>query len=175
MPSPEHGPRATPILVDTNVIIEAVRTNSWNALTGGAPIETVEECREEALRGDAGQAGFVTVNDAHLDRLARVHAVTPLTQATFALAYSAAATMDAGERDLFAHAFEREHSGDGEWYLSSSDKALIRAAVSLDWSSRLQSLEEIMERLGTRPRPSLLVQHSKRWLSQYRTQYLMNP
>lgn len=44
----------TVVLVDTNVVMEAVRTHCWNAMAGGLWVETVEECREEALRGDRG-------------------------------------------------------------------------------------------------------------------------
>jgi hypothetical protein len=40
------GPKATVVLVDTNVIIEAIRTRCWNALTGGLRVETVAECRD---------------------------------------------------------------------------------------------------------------------------------
>ena len=41
-------PRHTgPVLVDTNVIIEAHRTGAWRALAGGYVLETVEDCVTE--------------------------------------------------------------------------------------------------------------------------------
>ena len=37
--------------VDTNVILEAHRTGSWRALTGGYAVETVEDCVTETQKG----------------------------------------------------------------------------------------------------------------------------
>ena len=39
------------MLVDTNAIIEAHRTKSWRALTGGYAVETVEDCIMETQTG----------------------------------------------------------------------------------------------------------------------------
>ena len=39
------------VLVDTNVILEAHRTGSWRALTGGYAVETVEDCVTETWTG----------------------------------------------------------------------------------------------------------------------------
>ena len=39
------------VLVDTNVILEAHRTGTWRALTGGYRVETVEECVTETQTG----------------------------------------------------------------------------------------------------------------------------
>jgi hypothetical protein len=33
--------RSDPVLLDTNVIVEAVRTGTWTALVGGLIVETV--------------------------------------------------------------------------------------------------------------------------------------
>lgn len=165
----------TVVLVDTNVIIEAVRTHCWNALTGGALIETVEECRDEALRGDPRQHGYVPVSSMQLGQLARVHPVSAIAQATFGLTYPLASAMDAGERDLFAHVLERMNRGDSAWILTSPDKASIRAAVALGWGDRLRSLGEIAARLGAKPKPDLAAHHEFLWLSKYRTEFRLNP
>ena len=45
-----HG-REPSVLVDTNVIIEAHRTRSWPALSGGWRVETVEACVAETQTG----------------------------------------------------------------------------------------------------------------------------
>ena len=45
-----HG-RQSPVLVDTNAIIEAYRTRSWRALSGGWRVETVEACVAETQTG----------------------------------------------------------------------------------------------------------------------------
>jgi hypothetical protein len=39
------------VLVDTNVILEAHRSGSWRALTGGYGVETVEDCVNETQTG----------------------------------------------------------------------------------------------------------------------------
>lgn len=43
-----HG---TPVLVDTNAIIESYRTDTWPALIGGYRMETVEDCVTETQTG----------------------------------------------------------------------------------------------------------------------------
>jgi hypothetical protein len=73
----------TVVLVDTNVVMEAVRTRCWNALTGGLRVETVEECRDEALRGDRGRPGYLPVSEQDLARIRNVHPVTPLERSVF--------------------------------------------------------------------------------------------
>src|SRR5437868_969622 len=40
-----------PVLVDTNVIVEAWRVDAWRALRGGYGLETVEECVIETQTG----------------------------------------------------------------------------------------------------------------------------
>lgn len=65
-----------PILVDTNIIIEAVRTGCWNALRGRYDLVTVEKCREEARSGIARTPGSVVVEGRHLNSGIRIVAVT---------------------------------------------------------------------------------------------------
>lgn len=157
------------MLVDTNVVIEAVRTKCWNALTGGLRVETVEECRDEALRGDRGRPGYVAVGEGDLSRLAAVHRVTELERATFGMEYPDAQNMDAGERDLFAHAYARAAGSDSVWLLCSPDRASIRAAVALGWHDRLRSLAALAEAVGARASAPLADHFGKRWLSDFRT------
>lgn len=165
----------TGVLVDTNVIMEAVRTHCWNAVAGGLRVETVEECRDEALRGDRGRPGYVPVSEKDLSRLRTVHPVSALERATFALAYEGAQNMDPGERDLFAHAHGRVARGDHVWILCSADRACVRAAVALGWHERLHSLGALAAAVGVNPHPPLLRQHGESWLSQARTEYLLRP
>ncbi|WP_329682848.1 hypothetical protein [Longimicrobium sp.] len=161
------------MLVDTNVVMEAVRTRCWNAVAGGLCVETVEECRDEALRGDRGRAGYQPVSEGDLARLRRVHAVGAVERATFALAYEDAQNMDPGERDLFAHAYSRLARGDALWIVCSADKACVRAAVALGWHQRVHSLGALASAVGASPNPPLLQQHTERWLSQVRTGFLL--
>ena len=118
-------------------------------------METVEECRAEALGGDTTRRGYVKVTDAHLARLGKVHLVSDVARASFALAYEGAGAMDGGERALFAHAYARAQDGDEVWVVSSPDKASVRAAVALDLGDRMVSLERLACTVGARPKPPL--------------------
>lgn len=40
-----------PVLVDTNVILEAHRVGAWHSLTGGCRVETVDDCVVETQTG----------------------------------------------------------------------------------------------------------------------------
>jgi hypothetical protein len=160
------------VLVDTNVIIEAVRTGCWPALTGGLQVETVATCSAEATAGNRDRPGYVPVTEEHLRRLARVHPVTATERAALALAYAGADGMDDGERDLFAHAHALAHE---VWVLCSPDKASVQAAVSLGWGDRLRSLASLAERVGARPTPAFKSHFEEAWLSTWRTHYLLMP
>lgn len=170
---PGAAARDTVALVDTNVIIEAVRTKCWKALTGSLRVETVEECRDEAGRGDRSRPGYVPVSGDDLGRLAKVHAVGDLERATLGLAYAGAQNLDAGERDLFAHAFVRAAAGDDVWVICSPDRAAVRAAVALGWRDQTRSLAELAAAVGARPNPPLAGHFGERWLSDLCTAYLL--
>lgn len=157
--------------MDTNVIIEAVRTGCWRAITGHMTVETVEACKEEARRGDADRAGYIVVRDEDLNRISRVHPVPEVQRAALALEYPDASGMDEGERDLFAHTWSRRDE-DG-WLICSPDKASIRAAVSLGWSDRLCSLATLVQRAGARLHPPLKAHFEESWLSRWRTHFLL--
>jgi len=155
------------VLIDTNAIIEAVRTGCWSAITGQLRVETVEACRQEALPSPPTSVpGFVPVSEKDLRRLASVHAVDSVVRAAFKLAYEDADGLDAGEHDLLAYA----HSlSDEAWVVCSPDKASIRAAVALGFGDELCSLEELIAAVGTRPRYSLRGHFSTHWLVSFRT------
>lgn len=82
--------------------------------------------------------------------------------------YPDAAGMDAGERDLFAHAYGRS---DETWLLLSPDKASIRAGVNLGWEDRLRSLGAVTDEIGARPKLKRHFEES--WLAEWRTQFLL--
>lgn len=100
--------RFGPVLVDANVIIEAVRTHSWAAITGQLSVESVNVCCDETQQGsNQDDPAYVSVTKADLSRLGRVHAVDDTLRAAFKLAYAGADAMDRGEQDLLAHAYSR--------------------------------------------------------------------
>ena len=173
MSVPDLGSRTTVVLVDTNVIIEAVRVGCWKALTGARQVETVEECRDETQRGSPHDPGYVMIGATELGGLAAAHPVTDAERAAFYLGYEEGPAMDPGERDLMAHAYARMQREDSVWVACSPDKASIRAAVAIGCGDNMVSLEKLIEAIGTRPRKPLLSWHSARWLSDFRTAVLL--
>lgn len=153
------------VLMDTNAIIEAVRTGCWRAITGRFRVETVEECRDEARRGDAMNPAYVPVSEKDLAVLAVVHGVDRVERARLALEYEFADGLDDGERDLLAHAIGRT---DDIWSLCSPDKASVRAAVALNCGDRLISLGDLSKRRGARPKPAMQDHFSEVRLQQWR-------
>ena len=160
------------VLVDTNVIIEAVRTGVWAAMTGQLVVETVESCTEESMRGDPSDPKYVKVGVDELARISQVHPVTETERAALTLAYPDADGMDEGERDLFAHIISR--SVGATWVLCSPDKASIRAAVVLGLGDSVCSLADLVGEVGARPKTPLRTHFEASWLSQWRTHFLLN-
>lgn len=160
------------VLVDTNVMIEAVRTGLWNAVSGDTRLETVEECAAEARRGDRLSDGYIEVSGHDLDRLHEIHGVTESQRAKLLLRLGDT-ELDDGERDLFAHAMDRDEPP--PWVLTSPDRAAVRAAVGLGWKDRLVSLEELAGKVGCpSARITRLRDHfTGRWLSSARTKALL--
>lgn len=158
------------VLVDTNVIIEAVRAGCWNVLTGGLVVETVEECREETRRG-AGRKGYVEVSEAHLGRLRAVHPVDDVQRATLLLASATAPALDPGEMDLLAHALSRSRQGDEVWVLCSPDRASVRTMVELELHDQLRSLQELLSAVGGSA--AITAHFGTPWLVEFRTVCLL--
>ena len=67
----------TRVFADTNVILEAFRTNCWTAISSHFAIKTVEKCVEETLTGNPGDPRHVSVPPADLNAgLSGRHPVT---------------------------------------------------------------------------------------------------
>jgi len=135
------------VLVDTNIIIEAVRVNCWSALTAHFSVETVEKCCEEARTGELHRPGYVEVSEKALRERLKVHLVSDIELAALGLRDPEAFRLDPGERHLWAHAVSRGDS----WLASCCDNAAVNAAVRLGWEDRLASLEELTNAAGARP------------------------
>ncbi|MEQ9568743.1 MAG: hypothetical protein RLN75_01020 [Longimicrobiales bacterium] len=116
--------RGDPVLLDTNVVIEAVRTKRWKAISGGLTLETVRECESE---------------------------------------------IDAGERDLLAHALARDDPG--LWVLASPDKAAIATAVQAGVQDQLVSLAQVPTAVGVTA--DLRFHFTTSWLTAERTKALL--
>lgn len=158
------------ILVDTNIIIEATRTNCWSALNGHYRVETVEKCAEEARSGDAYRPGYVKIDEAALRDRLMVHSVSDAEIANVALRQPSAALLDPGELHLWAHALHRRDA----WMATTADAAAIRVAVELGWSDRLVSLETLVLDCGAKRAVNQLhKQFHTETLSQWRTAALL--
>ncbi|MBA5866429.1 MAG: hypothetical protein GDA67_07000 [Nitrospira sp. CR1.3] len=132
------------VLVDTNIIIEAVRIVCWSAVTAHFRIATVAKCCEEAHTGDRRRRGYVEVSEKDLQTRLTVHHVTDTDLAHLALRDTESFRLDPGERHLWAHALQRED----EWFACCCDHAAVNAAVRLGWQDRLVSLEELANHAG---------------------------
>ncbi len=166
-----EGGRTLPlgdVLLDSMIVIEAVRTGSWKAISGRRRMITVETCADELLRGDPTVPGYVPVKAADLAR-AVVEPLPPLAAAQFRLEYPAADGLDPGERDLLA--LGMAHSG--AFHICCCDKAAVRAAHSLGWIDRVVSLESLTREVGVRPNPALRTQYTENRLSEWRTKLML--
>ncbi len=88
------------ILVDTNIILEAVRVGVWKRLLAHEGLVTVRRCVEETLSGVPGSSGRIPVDARQLDAPLAVVEVADMERARLVLACEDAATLDDGERDL---------------------------------------------------------------------------
>lgn len=156
-------------LIDTNAIIESVRVGVWNALTGGLPLETVEECADECRRGDTFADGYISVSDADLRRTSAIHQVSESDRAALLL-QTDVSSLDQGELDLHAHALTRS---DSNWLICSPDGAAVKIGVALGWQDRLVPLEQLVDSVGARPRLGLRQHFRTHWLSRQRTAALL--
>ncbi len=151
--------RSSPVLVDTNTIIEAHRTHSWRALSKGWQVETVEACVEETQTGFQSRREEEAINVAELrESLAAVHSVGAFERAELALRKGNIA-LDEGEDALWSHALGRS----GPWVLRGPDRASLRCGVRLGYRERLVSLEELLDHVGYRPAAELRRPYTKRW------------
>lgn len=135
-----------PVLVDTNIMIEAVRTGCWNAIKTHFHVHTVEKCIEEARTGDRYRPGYVEISEAALRDKVTIHPVLPAQLAALAVSDAEAFRLDPGERELLAHAIGRNDN----WRLVCSDRAGINAAMRLGWGDRAVSLEDLAQAVGAR-------------------------
>ena len=162
--------RGQAVLVDTNIIIEAVRTGCWNALTTHFSVQTVEKCCEEARTGEGRRPGYVEVSEKMLREKLTAHRVTEAELAVLSLRDAEAFRLDAGERHLWAHATGRADA----WIACCCDQAAINVAVRLDWGERIVSLEELAGAAGARQAVrQLKAQFTAERLSVWRTAALL--
>jgi hypothetical protein len=157
------------VYVDTNVIIEAVRTGCWKSIAQRFAIHTVATVRDEALKVPAEKSGYVPVDAPAISRHVTVEMVNPADVLSASVRASGILALDAGERDLLAHVAARH---DAAWVVTTADKAAVKTACALGLESKLVSLEELAEASGSKPK--LHEWHLKRWLSKVRSEFLLD-
>ena len=147
------------VLVDTNIILETHRTGSWRALSGGYPVETVEDCVAETQAGSQRRRAELQIHDGELrNSLNAVHPVGIREHAGLATQISGI-TLDRGEASLWAHALSRTDT----WVLCGPDRASLRCGVRLGFRQRLASLEALLDDVGYRSRTTLRPAYTRHW------------
>ena len=105
------------------MILEAHRTDSWRALTGGYRVETGEECVTETQTGFQLRRRAEQIDQGELrERLGAVHAVDRLARAGLAVSIGNL-VLDEGETCLWAHTLRR----DDDWILCGPDRRACAA------------------------------------------------
>jgi hypothetical protein len=151
-----------PVLVDTNAIIEAWRIDAWRALSGGYPLETVEECVIETQTGFQNRRREQQIDRETLLRgIKAVHKVSDMERAAALIRDGEIAMLDEGEKALWAHALSRPDA----WVVCGPDKASLRIGVRLNLRERLVALEGLLEDIGFRPKTQLKVAYRRDWLN----------
>lgn len=152
-----------PLLVDTNVIIQCWRVGAWKALAGGYDIETVETCLIETQTGFQNRRPEQQIDPEVLKTTIKQR--HPVNQEQLAIALTRdpeIGSIDAGEKDLWAHAMSRNDA----WVLCGPDKASLRIGIRLGLRDRLVSLERLLDDVGYRPRVDLRPAYTQKWLEQ---------
>jgi|LGOV01.1.fsa_nt_gb hypothetical protein len=158
------------ILVDTCVIIEAVRTRTWAALHNSFQLETVEECIIEAQTGKANRLD-PTVTDTELRKcFHNIHNVTLLERAEHAASFDGdLPDLDPGELDLWIHALQREDV----WFLCGPDRASMNFGCELGHQDKLVSMEQALSLLKANTK-DLKLHYQTRWLVDVKTEFALN-
>lgn len=149
-----------PVLVDTNVILEAHRVRAWRALSRAYAVETVEECVTETQTGFQSRAQGHQIDPQQLrDDLSAVHSAKPQEFAALA-PRTADIRLDPGERELWAHTLGRKDN----WVFCGPDRTSLLCGIRLGFREWMVSLERLLEDAGHRPRCPLHDNYTKRWL-----------
>ena len=161
--------RGTPVLLDTNAIIESHRIGAWRALAGGHCVETVDDCVTETQTGFQMRRSeqLIAASDLRAS-LAGAHAVGNWERAELAVRIEGIA-LDKGEEALRAHALGRE----GDWFLCGPDRASLRCGVRLGFRERIVSLEALLEGAGHRPKIALKEHYTKKWLERTLAEFVL--
>ena len=159
--------RDSVIYLDTNVFIEAERSECLNSITGYYDhLCTVDQVIEELNTGLHGSSDNIKVNTDSLE--VEVNHVTPLDQATLKLQLAGEIELDAGGFDLLAKII---NLGNNSFFVCSPDTACVRAAHFLGFGEKVISLEELVD-LSGKQNIRLQDHFGKKWLGDLRLDIL---
>jgi hypothetical protein len=131
--------------LDANVIIETFRIGAWPELSRGSWLETVQECEQEALTGNTARSGRVAIDPQALrSGLKASHSVGRQERNKLTHDHPECASMDPGERDLFAHLYSHESPLRATVVLSTADKGVVVRANDLGWLDNIVSLQDLL-------------------------------
>lgn len=148
-----------PVLIDTNVILECFRTNSWNAFASGYGVESVEDCISETQTGFQLRRDALLI-DEHLLRtsLKAIHNVSSGDRTRLSKE-APDIHLDRGEASLWAHVRTRND----DWVFCGPDRASLRLGIRLGYRTRLLSLEQLLADIGHRSRQPLKSAYTNMW------------
>ncbi|HEV2524732.1 MAG TPA: hypothetical protein VGU44_06335 [Gammaproteobacteria bacterium] len=165
------------VFLDTNVILEAFRIKLWTTICDKYAIETVEKCIEEALTGNPDSQNHTLVQPEILrNGLTARHKVSKQDIAGLALSHPECQGLDDGELHLFAWLHAQNIFPNDSVFISTADKAAIRATNNLGWMNALITLEELLQKSGmTKSQMEILRPHFRiSWLSSIKTKLFLD-
>lgn len=164
------------VFADTNVILEAFRSQCWTAITTHFAVETVDKCVEETLTGDPSDPRRVAVAPAELQAgLAARHPVTSRELAALVISQPSCMTLDDGEKHLFAWLHASKLLPSNVIVVTTADKAALVASHGLGWLDSVTSLEVLARKagVGRANLDTLALQYREDWLSSIKTKIML--
>lgn len=155
--------------IDTNVVIESHRVSSWSALASGLSLATVDKVIEECATGGSRREGYAKIDIEQVKGHIQIYGVKEKELADLRLELAGRVNLDPGEEHLLAKAIAMA----GSWRVCSPDSALVRACFILGYVDRVVSLESLLNQIGFRLTATLRRQYTEKWLSQKRTDLLL--
>lgn len=181
------------ILIDTNIIIEAVRVGAFSRLRAHGRLTTMKRCCEEALSGIPGWSGRVSVIEADLAPPLVVLDVEDAQRVHAALRHADLSVLGDGERDLLTYAFVCAGAADGgdtgamgralkkagfavnnsgdDFRIATADQAAVRVAIAMGFGDRLTSLEEMLRDAGIKANAKFKRHYTRAALVEWKTRH----
>ncbi|HAU1475604.1 TPA: hypothetical protein JBI62_00840 [Legionella pneumophila] len=163
----------TRVFVDTNIILESFRINSWKAICNNYAIETVDKCIEEALSGDPDDPQHISIKHEELTNgLSGRYNPTKKDITSLIIDYPQTQGIDDGELHLFAWLYAQKLLPSALILISTADKAAIKSTGLLGWLDSVTSLEYLLNTAGVAKQQNhkLKAHYRTDWLNKIKTQ-----